>query len=115
MSTCLCVSRESLHWLYVGDKEVVRDELSSRVVLFSRAWGVQTVRRDFSLLVQTMVDTVLRKMLIDRDVEAAKEYTRRKVADLLQVLLLLFLLVVFLFLCASSASRAKSMHPVVSN
>ncbi|PHJ21520.1 dna polymerase delta catalytic subunit [Cystoisospora suis] len=46
--------------------------------------GIETVRRDFSLLVQTMVDTVLRKMLIDRDVEAAKEYTRRKVADLLQ-------------------------------
>nr|PUA84250.1 DNA polymerase [Toxoplasma gondii TgCATBr9] len=46
--------------------------------------GIETVRRDFSLLVQTMADTVLRKMLIDKDVEAAKEYTRRKVAELLQ-------------------------------
>nr|CEL67028.1 TPA: DNA polymerase, related [Neospora caninum Liverpool] len=46
--------------------------------------GIETVRRDFSLLVQTMADTVLRKMLIDKDVEAAKEYTRTKVAELLQ-------------------------------
>ncbi|PFH33207.1 DNA polymerase [Besnoitia besnoiti] len=46
--------------------------------------GIETVRRDFSLLVQTMADTVLRKMLIDKDVEAAKEYTRKKVAELLQ-------------------------------
>ncbi|KAL8445942.1 hypothetical protein Emag_004907 [Eimeria magna] len=47
--------------------------------------GIETVRRDFSLLVQIMVDTVLKKMLIDRDVENAKAYTRSKIADLLQV------------------------------
>ncbi|KAL8272885.1 hypothetical protein Esti_003194 [Eimeria stiedai] len=46
--------------------------------------GIETVRRDFSLLVQVMVDTVLRKMLIERDVENAKAYTRSKIADLLQ-------------------------------
>ncbi|KAL8431086.1 hypothetical protein ACSSS7_005491 [Eimeria intestinalis] len=47
--------------------------------------GIETVRRDFSLLVQIMVDTVLKKMLIDRDVENAKAYTRSKIAELLQV------------------------------
>ncbi|KAL8447481.1 hypothetical protein Emed_004364 [Eimeria media] len=46
--------------------------------------GIETVRRDFSLLVQIMVDTVLKKMLIERDVENAKAYTRSKIADLLQ-------------------------------
>lgn len=46
---------------------------------------LQTVRRDFSLLVQIMVDTVLKKMLIERDVENAKAYTRSKISDLLQV------------------------------
>lgn len=32
-----------------------------------------------------MVDTVLRKMLIERDVENAKAYTRTKISELLQV------------------------------
>lgn len=45
----------------------------------------QTVRRDFSMLVQIMVDTVLKKMLIERDVENAKAYTRTKISELLQV------------------------------
>ncbi|XP_026190988.1 DNA polymerase delta catalytic subunit [Cyclospora cayetanensis] len=46
--------------------------------------GIETVRRDFSMLVQIMVDTVLKKMLIERDVENAKAYTRTKISDLLQ-------------------------------
>ncbi|KAL8429124.1 hypothetical protein Efla_003177 [Eimeria flavescens] len=46
--------------------------------------GIETVRRDFSMLVQIMVDTVLKKMLIERDVENAKAYTRSKIAELLQ-------------------------------
>lgn len=46
--------------------------------------GIETVRRDFSLLVQIMVDTVLKKMLIERDVENAKAYTRTKISELLQ-------------------------------
>lgn len=37
------------------------------------------------MLVQIMVDTVLKKMLIERDVENAKAYTRTKISDLLQV------------------------------
>ncbi|CDJ70333.1 DNA polymerase delta catalytic subunit, putative [Eimeria necatrix] len=46
--------------------------------------GIETVRRDFSMLVQIMVDTVLKKMLIERDVENAKAYTRTKISELLQ-------------------------------
>ena len=46
--------------------------------------GLETVRRDNCLLVRTMVDTCLRKILIDRDVTGAIEYAKRVIADLLQ-------------------------------
>jgi DNA polymerase delta subunit 1 len=36
--------------------------------------GLETVRRDNCRLVQTVVDKCLRLILIDRDIEAAKEY-----------------------------------------
>lgn len=45
---------------------------------------LQTVRRDFCLLVQQLIDTVLKKLLIDKDEEGAKEYTRSVISDLLQ-------------------------------
>ena len=35
---------------------------------------VQTVRRDNCRLVQTVIETCLHKMLIDRDVKGAEEY-----------------------------------------
>ena len=35
--------------------------------------GIETVRRDNCLMVQTVIDTVLRKILIDRNVQAAQE------------------------------------------
>lgn len=54
----------------------------------------QTVRRDFCLLVQQLVDTVLRKLLIDQDEEGAKNYTRQVISDLLQNKVDLSLLVV---------------------
>lgn len=38
------------------------------------AKGLETVRRDNCRLVQTVVDICLRKILIDRDIEGAKEY-----------------------------------------
>ncbi|KAF9931664.1 DNA-directed DNA polymerase delta, partial [Modicella reniformis] len=44
----------------------------------------KTVRRDNCRLVQSVIDTCLRKILIDRDVEGAKEYTKQTIADLLQ-------------------------------
>jgi DNA polymerase delta subunit 1 len=36
------------------------------------------------MLVQTVIDTALRKMLIDKDVEGAQTYTKSIIADLLQ-------------------------------
>ncbi|KAB5594953.1 DNA polymerase type-B family catalytic domain containing protein [Ceratobasidium theobromae] len=48
------------------------------------AKGIETVRRDNCRLVQTVIDTCLRKMLIDRDVKGAEEYTKQTIADLLQ-------------------------------
>jgi DNA polymerase delta subunit 1 len=48
------------------------------------AKGIETVRRDNCMLVQTVIDTALRKMLIDKDVEGAQEYTKNIIADLLQ-------------------------------
>ncbi|CAO1619422.1 unnamed protein product [Sympodiomycopsis kandeliae] len=46
--------------------------------------GIETVRRDNCRLVQTVIDTSLRKMLIDRDVVGAEEYVKRTIQDLLQ-------------------------------
>ncbi|KAF8822137.1 Dna polymerase [Cardiosporidium cionae] len=53
-----------------------------------------TVRRDFCPLVQQMVDTALKKMLIEKDVEGAKLYTQKKIAELLQNKIDLSLLVI---------------------
>jgi DNA polymerase delta subunit 1 len=38
------------------------------------AKGIETVRRDNCRLVSNVIDTSLRKLLIDRDVEGAQEY-----------------------------------------
>ncbi|PWN19351.1 hypothetical protein BCV69DRAFT_283987 [Microstroma glucosiphilum] len=46
--------------------------------------GIETVRRDNCRLVQSVIDTSLRKMLIDRDVVGAEEYVKRVIQDLLQ-------------------------------
>jgi DNA polymerase delta subunit 1 len=46
--------------------------------------GIETVRRDNCQLVQTVIDTCLRKILIDRDVDAAQAYTKDMISDLLQ-------------------------------
>ncbi|PJF19447.1 DNA polymerase [Paramicrosporidium saccamoebae] len=46
--------------------------------------GIETVRRDNCRLVQTVIDTSLRKILIDRDVEGAKTYVKQVISDLLQ-------------------------------
>ena len=44
----------------------------------------QTVRRDNCRLVSTVISTCLNKMLIDRDVAGAIEYTKQIISDLLQ-------------------------------
>ncbi|KAL5336422.1 DNA polymerase family B-domain-containing protein [Aspergillus crustosus] len=46
--------------------------------------GIETVRRDNCLLVQNVIETVLQKILIDRDVESAQEYVKDTISDLLQ-------------------------------
>ncbi|KAF9581072.1 DNA-directed DNA polymerase delta [Lunasporangiospora selenospora] len=46
--------------------------------------GIETVRRDNCRLVQTVIDTCLRKILIDKDVIGAQDYTKQVIADLLQ-------------------------------
>ncbi|KAK3325423.1 DNA polymerase family B-domain-containing protein [Apodospora peruviana] len=46
--------------------------------------GIETVRRDNCLLVQTVIEKVLRMILIDQDVMGAQEYVKNTIADLLQ-------------------------------
>ncbi|KAF7308685.1 DNA polymerase [Mycena chlorophos] len=46
--------------------------------------GIETVRRDNCRLVSTVIETCLHKMLIDRDVQGAEEYTKQTISDLLQ-------------------------------
>lgn len=46
--------------------------------------GIETVRRDNCLLVQTLIDSCLKKILIEKDVEGAKEYAKKTISDLLQ-------------------------------
>jgi len=46
--------------------------------------GIETVRRDNCRLVRTVIETCLRKMLIDRDVRGAEDYTKQVISDLLQ-------------------------------
>ncbi|ETW78956.1 hypothetical protein HETIRDRAFT_155985 [Heterobasidion irregulare TC 32-1] len=46
--------------------------------------GIETVRRDNCRLVSTVIETCLHKMLIDRDVKAAEDYTKQVISELLQ-------------------------------
>ncbi|CAG8481847.1 18333_t:CDS:10, partial [Gigaspora rosea] len=46
--------------------------------------GIETVRRDNCLLVQNVIETCLRKVLIDRDVSGAVSYAKKTISDLLQ-------------------------------
>ncbi|RPA95975.1 hypothetical protein L873DRAFT_1812061 [Choiromyces venosus 120613-1] len=46
--------------------------------------GIETVRRDNCMLVQVCIETVLRKLLIDQDVEGAQTYVKDLISDLLQ-------------------------------
>lgn len=48
------------------------------------AKGIETVRRDSCRLVSTVIETSLRKLLIDRDTVGAEEYVKGVIADLLQ-------------------------------
>jgi len=46
--------------------------------------GIESVRRDNCPLVKTVMDTCLKKILIERDVKGAEAYTKGVIADLLQ-------------------------------
>jgi DNA polymerase delta subunit 1 len=46
--------------------------------------GIETVRRDNCRLVQTVIETCLRKILIEKDVDGAINFTKSVIADLLQ-------------------------------
>ncbi|KAI8898444.1 DNA polymerase family B-domain-containing protein [Globomyces pollinis-pini] len=48
------------------------------------AKGIETVRRDSCRLVSTVIETSLRKLLIDRDVTGACDYVKGIISDLLQ-------------------------------
>ena len=48
------------------------------------AKGLETVRRDNCLLVRKMIDTCLRKILIERNVQSAIDYAKQTISDLLQ-------------------------------
>ncbi|KAI8918129.1 DNA polymerase family B-domain-containing protein [Entophlyctis helioformis] len=48
------------------------------------AKGIETVRRDSCRLVSSVIETSLRKLLIDRDPKGAEEYVKKTIADLLQ-------------------------------
>jgi DNA polymerase delta subunit 1 len=46
--------------------------------------GIETVRRDNCALVRTVIDTCLRKILVERSVPGAIDYVKQVIADLLQ-------------------------------
>ena len=46
--------------------------------------GIETVRRDNCRLVQIVIETVLRKILIDQDLDGAQEYVKDTISSLLQ-------------------------------
>ena len=56
--------------------------------------GIETVRRDNCLLVKNVITTSLEKLLIQRDVEGAKEFVKNSITDLLMNRLDLSLLVI---------------------
>ncbi|KAK7204813.1 DNA polymerase family B-domain-containing protein [Myxozyma melibiosi] len=71
--------------------------------------GIETVRRDNCRLVQTVIETVLKKILHDRDVAGAQEFVKRIISDLLQNKIDLSLLVITKAL-AKADYAAKQAH-----
>lgn len=71
--------------------------------------GIETVRRDNCRLVQIVIETCLRKMLVDRDVGAAEAYVKQVISDLLQNKIDLSLLIISKAL-AKADYAAKQAH-----
>ncbi|OQS02594.1 DNA polymerase delta catalytic subunit [Thraustotheca clavata] len=75
--------------------------------------GLETVRRDNCMLVRRMVENILKKILIDRDVDAAINYTKQIISDLLQNKVDVSLLVITKGLSKTTDSddyKAKQAH-----
>ncbi|KIX92378.1 uncharacterized protein Z520_11852 [Fonsecaea multimorphosa CBS 102226] len=71
--------------------------------------GIETVRRDNCRLVQVVIETVLKKILIDRDLEGAQDYVKETIANLLQNKIDLSMLVITKALSKSDYT-AKQAH-----
>ena len=71
--------------------------------------GIETVRRDNCRLVQIVIETVLRKILIDRDILGAEDYVKETISSLLQNKVDLSLLVITKALTKSDYT-AKQAH-----
>lgn len=71
--------------------------------------GIETVRRDNCRLVQVVIETVLKKFLIDRDPDGAQAYVKETIANLLQNKIDLSMLVITKALSKSDYT-AKQAH-----
>jgi DNA polymerase delta subunit 1 len=71
--------------------------------------GIETVRRDNCRLVQTVIETVLRKILIDRDLDGAQDYVKETISSLLHNKIDLSVLVITKALSKSDYT-AKQAH-----
>ncbi|KAK5034457.1 DNA-directed DNA polymerase delta [Exophiala sideris] len=71
--------------------------------------GIETVRRDNCRLVQIVIETVLKKILIDRDLDGAQEYVKDTISNLLQNKVDLSMLVITKALSKSDYT-AKQAH-----
>ena len=75
--------------------------------------GLETVRRDNCMLVRQMIDTCLRKILIERNVQAAINHAKATISDLLQNKMDISLLVITKSLAKSADDdgyKAKQAH-----
>lgn len=71
--------------------------------------GIETVRRDNCRLVQIVIETVLKKILIDRDLDSAQDYVKETISSLLQNKIDLSMLVITKALSKSDYT-AKQAH-----
>ncbi|ETN42155.1 uncharacterized protein HMPREF1541_04096 [Cyphellophora europaea CBS 101466] len=76
--------------------------------------GIETVRRDNCRLVQNVIGTVLNKILIDRDLEAAQDYVKETISALLQNKIDLSMLVITKALTKDDYA-AKQAHVELAN
>eukprot|EP00904_Undaria_pinnatifida_P011202 jgi/Undpi1/7211/HiC_scaffold_22.g09684.m1 len=107
---------EKVYWPYLlMNKKRYAGLLWTKVEKYDKmdTKGLETVRRDNCLLVRKVVDTCLRKVLIDRDVKGAIAYSKQVISELLQNKMDISLLVITKSLGKSADSEgytAKQAH-----